>query len=75
MIDSVYPRATEPVQRPEPIPTVSSISAPNAIAAPDAGIDTSRPASSTRPELLTFTNQNFDSAFGNARKMGLSEFG
>lgn len=75
MIDSVYPRAIEPVQRPEPIPTVSSISTPNAIAAPDAGIDTSRPASSTRPELLTFTNQNFDSAFGNARKMGLSEFG
>lgn len=74
MIDSVYPRATESVQRPEPIPTVSSISTPNAIAAPDAGINTSRPNSS-RPELLTFTNQNFDSAFGNARKMGLSEFG
>jgi hypothetical protein len=74
MIDSVYPRATEPVQRPEPIPTVSSISTPNIIAAPDAGINTSR-SNSSRPELLTFTNQNFDSAFGNARKMGLSEFG
>lgn len=57
-------------------PTIkNSINMPgNTLDTPVSGIAPVQ-RSTTRPDTLTFSGQNFDSAFANARKMGLSEFG
>lgn len=73
MIDTAYPRATEEISRIEPLSAGPQINMPsNTLVANNAGLAPVR--RSGRPDVLTFSNQSFDSAFANARKMGLSEF-
>lgn len=73
MIDTAYPRATEEISRIEPLSAGPQINMPsNTLVANNPGLAPVR--RSGRPDVLTFSNQNFDSAFANARKMGLSEF-
>jgi len=74
MIDTAYPRATEEISRIEPLSAGPKINMPsNTLVANNTGFAPVK--ISGRPDILTFSNQSFDSAFANARKMGLSEFG
>lgn len=73
MIDTAYPRATEEISRIEPLSAVPQVNMPsNTLVANNAGLAPIK--RSGRPDVVTFSNQSFDSAFANARKMGLSEF-
>lgn len=73
MIDTAYPRATEEISRIEPLQVGPQINMPsNTLVTNNAGLTPVK--RSGRPDILTFSNQSFDSAFANARKMGLSEF-
>ena len=73
LIDTAYPRATEEISRIEPLSAGPQINMPsNTLVANNAGFAPIK--RSGRPDVVTFSNQSFDSAFANARKMGLSEF-